>query len=312
MTDDIAFGPGGEFDLVRSLIVRFGSAARGIGDDAGAFEAPAGETLLVSTDVAVENVHFRRHWFTPDEIGYRAVTAAVSDMAAMAATPRAIVVALTLPAGWRRDAESLADGLARAAVACDAVIVGGDVSDGPSLSLAITVIGSARVPLSRAGAKTGDAVWVTGRLGAPAVALRAFEAGTSPESGARDRFAAPVARVREAQWLAACGATAAIDISDGLASDLGHVAAASAARLVLDLDLIPVFAGATSGDAAAGGEEYEIAVTGPASLDGAAFAREFGIELTRVGSVEAGPAGVVAMQAGVAVPLPRGFDHFSP
>ncbi len=312
MSTEIALGPGGEFDLVRTLVARFGVAARGVGDDAGVFEAPPGEALLVSTDVAVEDVHFRRGWLSPAEIGYRAATAALSDLAAMAATPRAVVVALTLPAAWRAEAGGIAEGLARAAVACDTVIVGGDVSDGAALSIAVTVIGSARVVLSRAAAAPGQAVWVTGRLGGPALALRAFEAGVAPPAQARARFAAPIARVREAQWLANHGATAAIDVSDGLASDLAHVAAASGVEIVLDLDHVPAFDGASPDDAAAGGEEYELAVVAPESLDATAFERTFGVPITRVGRVQAGGPAVLAQVRGRPVTPPRGFDHFAP
>lgn len=311
MTSGIPLGPGGEFDLVRALIARMGATARGIGDDAAAIDVPAGETLLISTDIAVEDVHFCRGWLTPEEIGYRAATAAISDIAAMAATPRSIVVAFTLPESWRPDAEAIADGLARAAHACGAFIVGGDVSDGPVLSLAVTVVGSSPRPLTRTGAEPGDAIWVTGRLGGSCLALRALESGVAAPPAARERFACPRARVADAQWLARHGATAAIDISDGLASDLGHIAAASGVRIVLDLDRIPVFAGASVQDAAASGEEYELAIAGPLALDAGAFASACGNVLTRVGSVEAGDPGVVAVQGGRPVALPRGYDHFS-
>lgn len=311
MTNEITLGPGGEFDLVRSLIARFGDAANGIGDDAGVLHVPPGETLFVSTDVAVEDIHFRRAWLTPSEIGFRSTTAALSDLAAMAATPRAIVVALTLPRRWRTDAPGIADGIAAAATACGATIIGGDVSDGAALSLAVTVLGSTVRPLTRAGARAGDAVWVTGQLGGPAMALAAFESRGVPDSPARERFARPAARVREALWLAAHGATAAIDISDGLASDLEHVAAASVARIVLDLDRVPAIPGVSPEVAAASGEEYELAVAAPASLDATQFEREFGIPLTMVGRVESGVATVVAIRAGAQVPLPRGFDHFA-
>lgn len=312
MSGDVALGPGREFDVVRGLIARFGATAHGVGDDAGAVDIPPGETVLVSTDVTTDGIHFRRGWLTPAEIGYRATTAALSDLAAMAATPRGLVVALTLPSEWRADADRIADGIARAARNADTVVVGGDVSDGATLSLAVTVIGSTARPLSRAGARPGDAIWVTGRLGGPACALRALESGTAPDPAARERFATPHARIREAAWLLAHGATAAIDISDGLASDLGHVAAASGVQVTLDLDAIPAFPGASPHDVAAGGEEYELAVAAPASIDAAAFERTFGLPLTRVGAVHRGAAGVEARRRGLVVPLPRGFDHFAP
>lgn len=304
-------GPGREFDVVRSLESRFGASATRIGDDAGWFVAPPGETMLVSTDVSIEEVHFRRDWLSAGEIGYRAATAALSDLAAMAAVPRAMVVALTMPPSWRADAEVLADGLAAAARAVNVPIVGGDLSDGPALSLAITVIGSARRPLQRSGARAGDAVWVTGRLGGPLLALRDFESAVRPSDEARRRFAAPSARIVEAQWLAARGATSGIDISDGLGSDAGHVAAASNVRIVIEIERVPCFPGATPDDAIAGGEEYELLVTAPASLDAAGFADAFRLPLTCIGVVEEGAADVVMRRGGAEVPVPHGFDHFA-
>jgi len=321
-------GPGPEFDLVRAIVERYGSIADGIGDDAATVRIPPGEELLASTDVTVEDVHFRAGWLLPDEIGYRAVMAALSDLAAMAATPRGVLVALTLPPHWRANASELADGIARAARECDAPIVGGDLSDGPALSIAVTVIGSALHPLRRVGAQVGDTLWVTGSLGGPGLALRAFLSGRPPAAAHRARFAAPRARIREAAWLAAHGATSGIDISDGLSVDAGHLAAASGTRIVLDLDRVPCMAGAGPSDAAASGEEYELAITGPADLDAPAFERAFGIPLTSVGRVErvdaaeaqAGAAdahgaakgrpGVVALRGGVTVALPAGFSHF--
>ncbi len=304
-------GPGPEFDLVRELVARYGASAIGIGDDASPVQVPAGEQLFVSTDVAVEDVHFRASWLTADEIGYRSTMAALSDLAAMAVMPRGIVIALTLPSSWRAKATAIADGIARAARACNAPIIGGDLSDGPALSLAITVLGSSRTPLRRSGARVGDAVWVTGRLGGPATALASFLAGGQPLGETRARFAAPQARIRESVWLAAHSATACIDISDGLAADLGHVAAASGVRIALDLDRILCLPGVSGADAAGSAEEYEIVVTGAAALDVAAFEAEFNIPLTQVGSVIAGAAGVEAHSAGAAVAVPPGFNHFA-
>lgn len=306
-----ALGPGREFDVVRLLERRFGDSAAGIGDDAGVFTAPPGETLLVSTDVSVENVHFRRGWISPGEIAYRAATAALSDLAAMAATPRAMVVALTLPASWRADADVLADGLAAAARTARVPIVGGDLSDGGALTIGVTVIGSATRTLARGGGRPGDALWVTGGLGGARVALRAFEAGVAPSDAARRRFAAPVARIAEAAWLAAHGATSCIDLSDGLGADAAHLAAAGGTRVVIDADRVPCFEGATPDDALAGGEDYELLCTGPHALDAAAFADVFHTTLTRIGAVETGPTGVVLRRGGTAVPLPGGFDHFA-
>lgn len=314
---NVRLGAGAEFDLIRSLLTRYGAAAVGVGDDAGAVHVPAGETLLASTDVAVEGVHFRGDWMSPDAIGYRATMVALSDLAAMAATPRGMLVALTLPARWREAAAAVAGGIARAARETATPIVGGDVSGGDALSIAVTVLGSSARPLMRSGARPGDVIWVTGRFGGPALALEAFEAGRRPSPADVARFTAPVARLREGRWLAGHGARAGVDVSDGLAADLGHLAAASGVRVTLDLDLVPIVDGATPEAAAASGEEYELAVAGPAGLDAAAFAREFGVPLTRVGRVDAMPAAdaggeVRVVRHGVAVPAPPGFDHLAP
>ncbi|PHX97415.1 MAG: thiamine-phosphate kinase [Gemmatimonadetes bacterium] len=315
MTVNIPLGPGPEFDLLRAIVARYGQMAAGIGDDAATLRVPDGEQLVVSTDVAVEDVHFRATWLTPNEIGFRSATAALSDLAAMGAKPLGMVIALTLPPRRRAGAEALADGIARAARDCGAPIIGGDLSDGAVLAIAVTVLGSVARPLYRTGARPGDALWVTGQLGGSVLALRALLAGTVPAPAHRMRFAAPRARIAEAQWLAERGATAAIDISDGLAADASHIAAASGMRLTLDLDRVPCVDGATAADAAASGEEYELLIAGPADLDAAAFASRFGLPLTKVGGVASalpGAAGVDALQGGTPVALPAGFSHFQP
>ena len=310
----IELGPGGEFDLLRAMFARWGPLARGLGDDAALLDLPSGSRLVVSTDTSVENVHFREMWLSPAEIAYRAVAAAMSDLAAMAASPLGIVVALTMNDAWRAHAVQLADGLGAAARDLGAPIVGGDLTRGSELSIGVTVLGSVERALARGGARAGDALWVTGRLGGPRLALRALESGAAPAPEHRYRFAHPVPRLAEARWLASHGATAAIDLSDGIAADAGHVAAASGVRIVIDIDRLPVIAGATTQDAAQGGEEYELIVTAPATLDRAAFEREFGIPLTVVGRIEsAGADGprVEARDAAKPVPLPGGHSHFS-
>ncbi|HVT37440.1 MAG TPA: thiamine-phosphate kinase [Gemmatimonadaceae bacterium] len=309
----LPLGPGAEFDIIRGLIARWGGVSEGTGDDAAVVEIPAGQSLAVSTDSSVENVHFRREWLSPREIGYRAAAAAISDLAAMGAAPRGMTVALTLPERWRKETGSLGDGLADAARETGTPILGGDLTRGADLVIGITVFGTVAHPLTRAGAQPGDSVCVTGRLGGPRLALRAFERGVEPLAAYRERFAHPVPRLKEAMWLAAHGATAGLDCSDGIAADLTHLAAASRVRIVLDLDRLPRVTGASEDDAARSGEEYELIVTG-ASLDAQAFELQFGIPLTAVGTVErAGSAGaaVRARSNGAAVPLPAGHDHFA-
>ena len=313
MTDvrSTPLGAGAEFDLVRELVARLGDVARGVGDDAATVDLPPGERMVVSTDVFVEGTHFLPGWLTPDEVGYRATAAALSDLAAMAATPRAVVVAITTPDAWRASLPAIADGIARAARANGVHVVGGDLARGKELGVAVTVIGSAAAPVSRGGARVGDAVWVTGTLGGPGAAVVAWYAGRVPGAPHRARVANPAPRIAAAQWLASHGATAMIDISDGLVADLGHVAAASGVRVVLDVDRVPHLAGIDALVAARGGEEYELAVAAPPTLDAQAFTARFNLPLTRVGEVVAGPAGVVAAPGGSPLPDSRGFDHFA-
>jgi thiamine-monophosphate kinase len=315
-TAHTALGPGREFDAVRATLARLGETSRGVGDDAAVVEFPAGQRLVLSTDTSVENVHFRRDWLTAEEIAYRACAAAISDLAAMGAAPLAMTTAFTLPADWRGQTMALADGTAQISRVTGMPIVGGDVSDGVVLAIAVTVVGSVdptRV-LARSGAREGDTLFVTGRLGGPLLALKAFERGMKPSPHHRERFAHPSPRLREGQWLAMHGATAAIDISDGVVVDAAHIAAASRTCVEIDLDALPTIGGATTDDAARSGEEYELLVAGPASLDTAAFEREFNLPLTPIGRITpAGPDGprVSARDHGIEVPAPNGHDHFS-
>ena len=312
MVTTTPLGPGGEFDLIRALMARWGERARGIGDDAAVVDIPAGERLVVSTDSAVEGIHFRRAWLTAREIGYRATASALSDLAAMAATPLGVLISIALPDEWRPDAGAIADGIGEAVELCAVPIVGGDLTRGSELSITVTVMGSAVAPLMRNGARPGDRICVTGVLGGPGLALEALVANATPERGARERFARPMPRLREARWLAARGATAAIDISDGLVADAGHLAAASGVRLLLDLDRVPHAAGTTALGAAASGEEYELLVALPPSAAVHDFEQLFRLKLTSIGEVVAAAApGVETILRGERVAPPRGYDHFS-
>ena len=306
---NIELGPGKEFDIVRSLLAEWGKSAQRIGDDAAIIEVPPGERLVVTTDTSVEGIHFRREWLNSFEIGYRATAAALSDLAAMAARPLGILIALTLPKGDRNEAREIAIGIREGASAVLCPIVGGDLSAGETLSLTITALGSAARPLARSGAKVGQRVYVTGRLGGPAAAVRAWSDGKQPTDAERARFACPVPRIDAAMGLAARGATSGIDISDGLAADLAHIAAASNVAIELDAARIPRFDGVSSSQAIASGEEYEVVVTAP-EVDTAAFAAEFGLELTEIGRVVAGPQRVTVLEGGQKVSTPPGFDHF--
>lgn len=309
MTRETPLGPGAEFDAIRALLERWGDLATGIGDDAAVFAVPRGESVVASVDATIEGLHFKRGWWSPREIGYRAVTAALSDLAAMAARPLGVLVALGLPEAWRDDVGAIADGIAEAASAARTVIRGGNISAATELSITTTVFGSAFTPLARSGATPGERVYVTGRFGAPRAALRSIESGGDAGTF-RDRLVRPSARIEEARWLADNGATAAIDVSDGLVADLRHLAAASRMSIAIDVALVPCVEGVDAETALSSGEEYELIVTAPGALDGASFESRFGIPLTEIGTVGKGTPGLVSVH-GARVANVAGHDHLS-
>ena len=313
MTESIELGEGREFDIIRALLSHWGPRALGIGDDAAMVHVPAGEQLVVSTDSSVEHIHFERAWLTPREIGYRATTAALSDLAAMAASPIGILLALGLPQSWLDAAGELGDGVGDAIDAAETLVRGGDITGASDLTIGVTVLGSTAVPLRRNGARIGDTVYVTGTLGGPGAALAAWQRGDAPAAAARARFAHPAARIGEALWLARGGARAAIDISDGLLADAGHLAAASGVRVQIDLDRLPLHEGVTAHDAAMSGEEYELIVCAPA-LNTSAFERANRLSITAIGRVmEPVPdgIGVTVRMDGEPLAAAGGFRHFS-
>lgn len=307
---NIDLGPGREFDLVRTLLDEWGRAAEKIGDDAAVLEVPVGERVAVTTDTSVEGVHFRRDWLNHFEIGYRATAASLSDLAAMGARPLGIVIALTLPDSDQVEARVLATGIREGASAVMCPIVGGDLSAGKTLSLTITALGSVARPLTRAGAKVGDKVYVTGALGGPAAAVRAWKSGKQPSEADRARFAAPVPRIDAAIGLAARGATSAIDISDGLVADANHIAAASKVGIEINAERVPRMPEVSIQQAVNAGEEYELIVTAK-QIDTRAFSDEFGLELTEIGRIVPGPPRVELLENGRPISAPSGYDHFS-
>ena len=302
-------GPGAEFDAIRTMLARWGDRAVGIGDDAASLHVPRGDTLVVSVDSAVETKHFERGWLSMREIGFRATVAALSDLAAMAATPLGILNALILPADMRDSVAEIADGVGEAAALAGAPIVGGNISGGPTFSITSTVLGSTFAPLTRRGARVGDLVYVTGELGGPLAALRGLQGGENVVAH-RGRFARPAPRLVESRWLADRGATAAIDISDGLVADLRHLAAASGISLAIDGERVPRVDGVDAEMALESGEEYELVVTLPREVDATEFERRFSLRLTCVGRVQGGASGTVIV-SGSRVANVGGHDHFS-
>jgi thiamine-monophosphate kinase len=319
--EHFALGPGAEFDRIRELARTLGERAQGLGDDCALLSDLTG-TLALSTDVSVERVHFRLDWITAAESGWRSAATALSDLAAEGAEPVGLLSAITVPDGATdADLAALAGGIGEAAAAVGAVVLGGDLSRGPAWSVAVTVIGRAERPVTRAGASPGDAVWVTGTLGAARAALEAWRRGEEPTPEARSAYAHPEPRIAAGRWLAAHGARAMLDVSDGLAADAGHLAAASGVRIRLKLETVPVAGPAivearrmdvpVQQFAAEGGDDYELLVALPPDFgetDVRAFESATGIALTRVGAIERG-GGVRAELLGRALEL-RGYDHF--
>ncbi|WP_396205390.1 thiamine-phosphate kinase [Gemmatimonas sp.] len=301
--------PGHEFDVIRMLMARWGELAVDIGDDAAVLPAMSGGQRVVSTDACVEDVHFRRSWITPFEVGGRAAAAALSDLAAMGASAEGVLVALVVPPAWQEHLAAVADGIGSQVRRAGGRIVGGNLSTGQTFAITLTVIGRAERPVSRAGARVGDVVVVTGHLGGPGNALAAWRADREPEPWARSRFAAPMPRFAEGRLLAAAGATAMLDISDGLAADARHLAAASGVWLDLDPARIPVGPGLTAASALESGEEYELLATiPPEALDTLQrrWAAETEVPLTVVGRVVASNPEAGDVNGSVA-----GHDHFA-
>lgn len=295
-------GPGREFDLIRSFLsgarTRNDAVLVGAGDDGAVIDAAP---FAISCDLSVENVHFRRDWLSADEIGYRAAVAALSDLAAMAAQPIAALVSFAFSAadatGW---AARVMNGVNEALDEYGAMLAGGDVTRSELAAIDVVVIGSVEQPVLRSGARVGDEVWVSGRLGGAAAAVAAWENGDVPAAGARASYARPVARVELARRLSG-HATAMIDVSDGIAGDARHIAAASKCRIVIDAQRVPAHPDATLEQALRGGEDYELLFTAPA---GAQF--EADVTLTRIGDVLAGEG--VDIRNGTDA---GGYDHFS-
>ena len=237
------------------------------GDDAAVIDVPTGRAA-VTTDVIVEDVDFRLDTFGPEDIGWKALAVNVSDVAAMGASPLYAVATISLHPDTPVELfERVADGLFEAAEAFGVYVIGGDISEASELSMAVTVLGiPGERSVTRAGAQIGDAICVTGKLGGAAGGLVALERGIdAPELIERQRRPRP--RVEDARYATQAGATAMIDLSDGLAMDLGHIVDASGVGCEVDVTLLPVDQNLDVLDvdpvelAVTGGEDYELLFT---------------------------------------------------
>lgn len=280
----------GEFGFIERLRAALprSSAVVGAGDDAAVVEPSAGR-LVATTDALVEGVHFRLDWSSPSDVGFKAVSVNVSDLAAMGATPRWILVAVCAPGDTPvATLDGIYEGIAQACGRYGAEVVGGDTVGARALVLAVTALGELDGdPLTRSGAKPGDVLAVTGGLGRAATGLNLLLSGDPTDVDPHDALACleahrrPLARVEEGRRLREAGVHAAIDVSDGLASDAVRIAEASGVGVEIDGDRLPVAAEAASvarargWDAAqavlGGGEDLELLVAAPPDADLAAL-----------------------------------------
>lgn len=283
----------------------------GIGDDA-AILAPAAGPLVWTIDEQVDGVHFALDLLSLEDVGYRATMASASDLAAMGAAAVGALASVVAPKFFSVESfEEIAAGQRAAADALGSAVVGGNVSAGPCLSIATTWLGRAARPVTRGGARVGDGVYLAGPVGLAAAGFAALKRGVAVPEAAVRAWRRPVARLEDGLRLAE-RATASIDVSDGLAGDAGHIAAASGVALRLDAaalraslpEALSLSARALDLDpldlALYGGEDYALVATSPAPIEGFAW----------IGDAHEGE-GVWLSERGSVRALRGGFDHFA-
>ncbi len=294
---------------------RAGGVEVAIGDDAAVLDGTrtAHGRMVWTIDEQVEGTHFRRDLVSWRDVGWRSFMAAASDVAAMGAEPWCALSALVVPDTVDDGAlEEFACGQRDAAKATGATIVGGNLARGPAFSVATTLLGTCERAVLRSGAVPGDGIWLAGSVGLASAGLRALAAGSSHAAALRVAVAAwrtPKALFVEGRAMAGV-AHAAVDVSDGLASDAAHVARASAVRVVFDETALRSDAAlASAAEALAedaldlalyGGEDYALIVASPVPIDG----------FRRIGSVTEGEGVALRDASGERALDPRGFDHF--
>lgn len=315
----------GEFGLIERLSKIVGEPGEGetwAGDDAAVLRAPSG-TILFTTDLMIEGVHFDLEITGPKDLGYKAIAVNVSDVAAMGGTPRRALVSLGLKPQMEVDwIEDLYRGVQECASEFDMAIAGGDISRSDCLLLSVALIGNpaGRLVIERRGARVGDVICVTGTLGESAAGYRLLRAGIREREDLRVRHLRPNARVREVEVLRRQLPSSMIDVSDGFAQDLLHLCRQSNVGAVVRADALPVAnlqgveMDRTPLDLALhGGEDYELIFTIPANRVDEAIKvvnEETGTKISVVGEIVAADRGVVLVEDGEESKLEaRGWDH---
>lgn len=305
-----------EFEIIRRFFSRADGGEGivvGVGDDGAVLEPTPGRQQVTVVDTLVAGVHFPVE-LAPSDIGYRAVAVNLSDIAAMAATPRWMTLALALPDASEAWLSAFAEGLYAAMTEFDVALVGGDTTSAPVVVTTVQITGEVEPgrALLRNGARPGDAVWVTGTLGDAAAGLAGLEGGAMVRELVA-RFTRPSARVAYGRRLAGV-ASAAIDVSDGLVDDLGKLCAASGVGAEIDAALVPMSStlvehvDADTGRryALAGGDDYELVFTSAEAPPDPGIMR-----LTRIGSVVEGE-GVTVLADGERLSIESGgYRHFT-
>ena len=315
-----------EFDLIRRHFTRSTpDAVLGVGDDAALMQVSAGKVLAVSSDMLVSGTHFFPD-ADPYLLGHKTLAVNLSDMAAMGAVPRWATLALALPDADESWLEQFSAGFFALADQYGVELVGGDTTRGP-LNLCVTIFGEVepQQALRRSGAQAGEEIWVSGQLGDAALALAHLQGKVALHEGELAVCAPALHQPspRVALGLALVGvAHSAIDISDGLLADLGHILTASGVGASLDYTTLPVspvlcsYLERSFGQRCvlAGGDDYELCFTVPANRhdEVLAIGRQLGLPLTRIGNIVAGSGCVVHDAAGIPLVnnLESGYDHF--
>ena len=306
-----------ERQLIAQIRRRLGSKSRqialGIGDDCAILRIPSGDEILVTTDFSLEGVHFRREWQSPECIGHRCLVRGLSDIAAMGGHPIAAFLSLALPPAVPRDwVDRFFAGLQSLARKYRVELAGGDTAQSPNGVLAdIVVVGSVEkgTALRRSGAKAGDQIYVTGELGESAATLQLLTRGRVAR---RDVFPKP--RISVGEWLRKHRlASSAIDISDGVSTDLSHICAESGVGAVIDAAAIPIHPEAQSLENAPelalhGGEDYELLLTVPRTEPVPNSIA--GVKLRRIGEIVRGKKINLVRNGKRQVLIPRGWEHF--